>query len=134
MPPHPGQTKLTSSPILNNMQLLELARADAEQVSKSVQSTAQLADRIGSRIRHLNQQQSNVQETLDLINLILDRTHCVSGVQQAMAAQDYDTAAEHIATFLRLEQRLSPTVQGMDAGQVEEQRQVGFKQQEAARC
>eukprot|EP00878_Enallax_costatus_P016453 GHUV01017258.1.p1 GENE.GHUV01017258.1~~GHUV01017258.1.p1 ORF type:complete len:570 (+),score=170.72 GHUV01017258.1:179-1888(+) len=105
-------------------EMLELARADAEQLFKSVQSTAQLADRIGSRVRCLDQQQSNVTETLDLINLILDRTHCVRGVQQAMAAQDYDTAAQHIATFLHLEQRLSPTVQGMDAGQVEEQRQL----------
>lgn len=105
--------------------MLELARADAEQLLGSVQSTAQLADRIGSRVRSLDLQQSNVTETLDLISLILDRTHCVSGVQQAMAAQDYDTAAAHIATFLRLEQRLTPAVQGIDAGQVEEQRQVG---------
>lgn len=104
--------------------MLELARADAEQLFKSVQSTAQLADHIGGRVRRLDQQQSNVTETLDLINLILDRTHCVSGVQQAMTAQDFDTAAEHIATFLNLEQRLSPSVQGVDAGQVEEQRQV----------
>lgn len=106
------------------LQMLELVRADAEQLFNSVQSTAQHADRIGSRVRRLDLQQGNVSETLDLINLILDRTHCVSGVQQAMAAGDYDTAADHIATFLQLEQRLSPTVQGVDAGQVEEQRQV----------
>jgi hypothetical protein len=104
--------------------MLELVRADAEQLFNSVQSTAQHADRIGSRARRLDLQQGNVSETLDLINLILDRTHCVSGVQQAMAAGDYDTAADHIATFLRLEQRLSPAVQGVDAGQAEEQRQV----------
>jgi hypothetical protein len=104
--------------------MLELVRADAEQLLNSVQATAQHADRIGSRVRRLDLQQGNVSETLDLINLILDRTHCVSGVQQAMAAGDYDTAADHIATFLRLEQRLSPAAQGVDAGQAEEQRQV----------
>jgi hypothetical protein len=91
-----------------------------------VQSTATTADRIGSRVRRLDQQQTNVTETLELINLILDRTHCISGVQQALASHDYDTAAQHIATFLQLEQRLSTAaaVSGVDAGQVEEQRQV----------
>ncbi|WIA35384.1 hypothetical protein OEZ86_003832 [Tetradesmus obliquus] len=103
-------------------EMLELVRADAEQLFNSVQATAQHADRIGSRVRRLDLQQGNVSETLGLINLILDRTHCVSGVQQAMAAGDYDTAAEHIATFLRLEARLSPAAQGVDAGQAEEQR------------
>jgi hypothetical protein len=108
----------------NTQQLLDLIRTDAEQLFRSVQATAATADRIGSRVRRLDQQQGNVTDTLDLISLILDRTHCVSGVQQAMAAHDYDTAAQHIATFLQLEQRLSPTVAGVDAGQVEEQRQV----------
>jgi hypothetical protein len=107
------------------LKLLELARADAEQLFKSVQSTAATADRIGSRVRRLDQQQTNVTDTLELINLILDRTHCISGVQQALASHDYDTAAQHIATFLQLEQRLSAAaVTGVDAGQVEEQRQV----------
>ncbi|KAF6250525.1 component of oligomeric golgi complex 4, partial [Scenedesmus sp. NREL 46B-D3] len=105
-------------------EMLELVRADAEQLLNSVHGTAQHADRIGSRVRRLDLQQSNVSETLDLINLILDRTHCVSGVQQAMSAGDYDTAADHIATFLRLEQRLSSAAQGVDAGQAEEQRQL----------
>jgi hypothetical protein len=78
-------------------------------------------------VRRLDQQQTNVTDTLELINLILDRTHCISGVQQALANQEYDTAAQHIATFLELEQRLSSTaVTGVDAGQAEEQRQVRF--------
>lgn len=110
--------------LLSCLQLLELARADAEQLFKSVQVTAATADRIGSRVRRLDLQQTNVTETLELINLILDRTHCISGVQQALASHDYDTAAQHIATFLQLEQRLSSAVTGVDAGQVEEQRQV----------
>jgi len=67
--------------------MLELARADAEQLVNSVQPTAALADRIGSRVKRLDQQQRNVTATLELINLVLDRTRCVSGVQQAMAAQ-----------------------------------------------
>lgn len=115
-------------------QLLELARADAEQLFKSVQSTASTADRIGSRVRRLDQQQTNVTETLELINLILDRTHCISGVQQALASHDYDTAAQHIATFLLLEKRLSSAaVAGVDAGQVEEQRQVrGWRSRQTA--
>ncbi|KAF8060573.1 COG4 [Scenedesmus sp. PABB004] len=110
-------------------EVLELARADAEQLARGVAATAAAADRIGSRVRALDAQAGAVGETLELIGLILDRTHCVSGVQQAMAAGDYDAAAGHIATFLALEARLAASGAaaaggGADAGQAEEQRQL----------
>jgi hypothetical protein len=104
--------------------MLELVRADAEQLVSGVSGVAHTAQRIGSRVRHLDHIYSNMQATLDLINLILDRTNCVTGVQAAMASEDYDQAASYISKFLELEQQLSAAAQGMDTGQVEEQRQV----------
>lgn len=106
------------------LQMLELVRADAEQLVSGVSGVAHTAQRIGSRVRHLDHIYSNMQATLDLINLILDRTNCVTGVQAAMASEDYDQAASYISKFLELEQQLSAAAQGMDTGQVEEQRQV----------
>lgn len=105
-------------------QVLDLARADAEQLLSRVSPAAQLADRIGSRVRKLDRQAAHVGATLQLIHLVLDRTHCVSGVQAAMAAGDYDAAAQHVSSFLSLEARLSPALRGGDAGQAAEQRQV----------
>lgn len=106
------------------VQMLELVHADSEQLLASIQSTAQLADQISSKVRHLDHLQTRVQGTLSLVNLILERTNCVSGVQQALANQEYELAGEFIKNFLQLEQHLSPDAQTMDVGQVEEQRQV----------
>ncbi|GBF96968.1 hypothetical protein Rsub_09048 [Raphidocelis subcapitata] len=107
-------------------EMLELVRADAEQLLGSVASTASAADAIGARVRRLDTAQSRVRAALALVDLILDRTSCVSGVQGAMAGGDFEAAAGHIATFLDLERRLAGAAGALsdDTGQVEEQRQL----------
>jgi hypothetical protein len=60
-------------------QMLELVHADAEQLVQGVQTTAKTAERIGARVQRLDLMQSRMQETLELVNLILDRTDCVTG-------------------------------------------------------
>ncbi|KAI8468195.1 MAG: component of oligomeric golgi complex 4 [Monoraphidium minutum] len=107
-------------------EMLELVRADAEALLGSVQATATAADRIGGRVRRLDATQGRVQAALSLVGLILDRTSCVSGVQSAMQAGDFEAAAGYIASFLELERRLAGASGALsdDTGQVEEQRQL----------
>ncbi|EFJ43661.1 component of oligomeric golgi complex 4 [Volvox carteri f. nagariensis] len=95
---------------------LELVRADCEQLLQSVQGTAQLADNISSKVRQLDLVQGRVQSVLSKINLILDRTNCINGVQSAMEAEDYEAAARYISSFMELE--------NPDASQAEDQRRV----------
>ncbi|GFR44918.1 hypothetical protein Agub_g6003, partial [Astrephomene gubernaculifera] len=85
---------------------LELVRADCEQLLQSVHGTAQLADNISSKVRQLDLVQGRVQAVLTKINLILDRTNCINGVQSAMEAEDYEAAARYVASFMELEARL----------------------------
>ena len=76
------------------MQVLELVHADSEQLLTGVAATAQLAERISSHVRRLDATQGRVQETLRVISLILERTTCIAGVQSAMAAEDFESAAK----------------------------------------
>jgi hypothetical protein len=107
-------------------QMLELVRADAEQLLGAVAPTSAAADAIGGRVSRLDAVQGRVRDALGLVDLILDRTSCVSGVQAAMAGGDFEAAAGFIATFLDLERRLAGAAGALsdDTGQVEEQRQL----------
>ncbi|KXZ41619.1 hypothetical protein GPECTOR_358g126 [Gonium pectorale] len=118
---------------------LELVRADCEQLLQSVQSTAQLADSISSKVRQLDLVQGRVQGVLNKINLILDRTNCINGVQSAMETEDYEAAAHYISSFMELENRMAaalaaagggssggapPPQLAADASQAEDQRRI----------
>eukprot|EP00798_Chlamydomonas_sp_ICE-L_P008858 gene8858-3742_t len=105
-------------------EMLELVHADSEQLLSSIQSTATLAEHISGKVRRLDCVQGRVQGTLDKINLILDRTNCINGVQEAMDSEDYESAANHIATFMDLEERLAGSLHAVDVGQAESQRQI----------
>ena len=75
------------TPCTHFLQMLELVHADCEQLLSSVHNTAQLADHISSKVRRLDLVQTRVQDTLGKINLILDRTNCINGVQAAMDSE-----------------------------------------------
>lgn len=116
-------------------QALELVRADSEALLGGVQATANLAQRISAKVRRLDSAVVHVESALELVRLILERTRCVSGVQDALVRQDYEAAAVFVSTFLKLEAQLSPAARSLDsAGQVEEQRQVINQQRRALAC
>ncbi|GIL67932.1 hypothetical protein Vafri_21202, partial [Volvox africanus] len=97
---------------------LELVRADCEQLLQSVQGTAQLADNISSKVRQLDLVQGRVQGVLNKINLILDRTNCINGVQSAMETEDYEAAAHYISSFMELENRMEAALAAAGPGSV----------------
>lgn len=55
--------------------------ADAEQLLFSVQGTAERAAHISGRIRSLDMARGNAQATLETIDLVLNRSNAVHGVQ-----------------------------------------------------
>lgn len=68
-------------------QMLELVRADCEQMLSSVSSTASLAEHISSKVRRLDTVQARVSAVTAKIDLVLDRTNCINGVQSAMESE-----------------------------------------------
>lgn len=102
-------------------------RADCEHLLSSVQGTAEQAEQISSKVRAIDTVKRRVQHTLSEVGLILDRTNCIHGVQQAMENEDYASAAQYISTFMSLEAKLAASgaaAHADDMAQAAEQKAV----------
>ncbi|CAD7704433.1 unnamed protein product [Ostreobium quekettii] len=84
-------------------EVLEVASADADQLLASVQSTSELANQISSKVRELDIAQTRVKHVLDGINVIMSCGGCVRNLQRATRENDYETAAQSIEEFRKLE-------------------------------
>lgn len=84
-------------------EVLELVRADSDQMLASVRGTCDLADHVSGKVRELDLAQSRVQATLQRIDVIVDRASCIDGARQALEAGDYEGAAACVHTFLQLD-------------------------------
>lgn len=60
---------------------MELVCADAEFLLEGVRGTANMAAHISSRIKRLDLARTNAEATLETVDLILNRTNCIHGVQ-----------------------------------------------------
>ena len=89
------------------LQLLDLAVADAEGLFSSVQQTSALSERVSRKVRELDTAQSRAQEAADRTKRLINRTKAVTGVQQAIAAGDYETAAGFVEEHLQLQKEMS---------------------------
>jgi hypothetical protein len=87
--------------------MLQVARVEAEALAGSTRDTAALAERVSRKVRELDTAQSRVQATLAHIGAVLDRMRAVEGIQAALAAEDYEAAAECVARYLELEDELA---------------------------
>lgn len=89
------------------MQLLDFAISDAEGLSASVQQTSALSERVSRKVRELDTAQSRAQEAADRVQRLVNRTKAVTGVQQAIAVNDYETAAKYVEEHLQLQKEMS---------------------------
>ncbi|XP_010934198.1 conserved oligomeric Golgi complex subunit 4 [Elaeis guineensis] len=85
--------------------LLDLARSEAGLLISSVCSTAELADQVSRKVRELDLAQSRVHSTLSRIDAIVERSHCLDGARRALDAEDFETAARFVQTFLQIDAR-----------------------------
>ncbi|KAK4488720.1 hypothetical protein RD792_004500 [Penstemon davidsonii] len=83
--------------------VLDIVKADSSYMLSNVSSTSSLADQVSAKVRHLDLAQSRVQETLLRIDAIVDRSHCLDGVHKSLLAEDFESAASHIQTFLQID-------------------------------
>ncbi|KAL0388954.1 UNVERIFIED_CONTAM: Conserved oligomeric Golgi complex subunit [Sesamum radiatum] len=71
----------------------------------NVTSTSSLADQVSAKVRHLDLAQSRVQDTLLRIDAIVDRSNCLDGVHKSLLAEDFESAASYIQTFLQIDSK-----------------------------
>lgn len=97
-------------------EILEIVKADSDQMLSSVRSTCALAEHVSGKVRELDLAQSRVQETLNRIDAIVDRTSCIDGVKTALESEDYEAAAKYVETFLALDKEFSAGMPGEAEG------------------
>jgi len=85
---------------------------------------------VSRKVRQLDVAQSRVNKTLTHITATVGRTEAVDGLRRALAADDFEAAATHIAQFRDLEARF---VSGAAAAAVAEDRQMA-EQHDAVRA
>eukprot|EP00898_Chlorokybus_atmophyticus_P002420 jgi/Chlat1/3179/Chrsp22S03409 len=79
--------------IITSAEVLDLVKAEAEQMASSVGSTAALAERVSGKVRELDRAQGRVSECIARISTIVDRANCIEGARTALDAADYEQAS-----------------------------------------
>ncbi|EPS69058.1 hypothetical protein M569_05707, partial [Genlisea aurea] len=94
---------------LSNLQksaeVLEIVKVDSSYLLSNVASTSALADQVSAKVRHLDLAQTRVVDTLNRIDAIVDRSNCLDGVNKSLLAEDFESAASYIQTFLQIDSK-----------------------------
>ncbi len=106
------------------MQVLETLLSDAQQLAESVHSTSELSERVSFKVRELDTAQSRIDDTLQRISIVVDRTNAVEGIRGALEVGDYETAAEHVSKYLELEKRFGTIAEDTENRQLQDQLRV----------
>ncbi|KAK7354864.1 hypothetical protein VNO80_20415 [Phaseolus coccineus] len=83
--------------------VLDIVNSDADYMLSNVASTSDLADQVSRKVRELDLAQSRVRNTLLRIDAIVDRANSLEGVHRALEAEDYESAARYVQTFLQID-------------------------------
>lgn len=85
--------------------VLEIVKGDSDYMLSNISSTSSLADQVSAKVRHLDLAQSRVQDTLLRIDAIVDRSNCLDGVHKSLLAEDFESGASYIQTFLQIDSK-----------------------------
>lgn len=105
-------------------QVLDRVEDDAEQLAGSVHNTSEVSERVSKKIRELDTAQSRIHDTLSRIRVVVDRTQAIDGVKQAMASEDYESAAQFVKDFLDLDLQPAMMQDQVEGTQAEQQHKV----------
>ncbi|KAK9907313.1 hypothetical protein WJX75_001280 [Coccomyxa subellipsoidea] len=104
--------------------VLDTLLSDAEQLAASVHSTSELSEGVSFKVRELDTAQSRIDDTLQRISIVVDRSNAVDGIRGALEVGDYETAAEHVSKYLDLERRFGTMTDEVENRQLQDQRRV----------
>ncbi|GAV75387.1 COG4 domain-containing protein [Cephalotus follicularis] len=86
-------------------EVLDIVQSDSDHMLSNVRSTCDLADQVSRKVRELDLAQSRVNDTLSRIDATVQRSTCIEGVTNALATEDYESAAGFVETFLQIDGR-----------------------------
>ncbi|KAF8163025.1 COG4 transport protein-domain-containing protein [Crassisporium funariophilum] len=84
-----------------NAQFHEL-QLDAAELTATVSTTAKTAERVGSRVRLLDQEMGRVREAGDRVGQVMELKSSLTALQTSIDTQDWESAARHCARAMTL--------------------------------
>ncbi|KAG6453007.1 hypothetical protein O3G_MSEX007904 [Manduca sexta] len=78
-------------------------KADAQVAADMVEKTADLARDVSAKVRQLDLARSRVAECQRRVHDLIDLQLCSAGVEAAIKAHDYETAAGHVSRYLSMD-------------------------------
>ncbi|GAB4850693.1 Golgi transport complex subunit 4 [Ancistrocladus abbreviatus] len=105
-------------------QILSIVNSDSDLMLSSVRSTSLLADSVSAKVRELDLAQSRVSSTLLRLDAIVEKSHCIDGVQKALESEDYEAAAKYVRTYMEIDSKFRD-----NSGSNEREQLLGFKKQ-----
>jgi hypothetical protein len=86
----------------STVEALQVAQVEADRLSKSTADNAVLAETVSKKVREMDVAQSRVRAALGRIELILDKSHAVTGVKTAFEKGDLEAAVGCVARYLEI--------------------------------
>ncbi|KAF8652758.1 hypothetical protein AX16_004254 [Volvariella volvacea WC 439] len=81
---------------------IETLHIEATALSDKVMKTAETADRVGGKVRSLDEEMSRVREAGERVNQVMELKSSLSALQSAIEIQDWESAARHCARAMSL--------------------------------
>ncbi|TDL25058.1 COG4-domain-containing protein [Rickenella mellea] len=81
---------------------LDELHLDASILSQNVSTTAQTADRIGGRVKQLDEEMSRVREAGERVAQVMELKSSIAALQSSIESQDWESATRHCARAMDL--------------------------------
>ncbi|KAF7295237.1 Cog4 domain-containing protein [Mycena indigotica] len=81
---------------------LDTLTEDATLLSRTVSATATTAERVGGRVRSLDEEMRRVREAADRVGQVMELKTSLSALQSAIQSQDWEAATRHCARAMSL--------------------------------
>lgn len=81
---------------------LDECRLEASFLSQKVSNTAKTAERVGSRVRCLDEEMGRVREAADRVGQVMDLKSSLASLQASIDSRDWESAARHCARAMSL--------------------------------
>ena len=72
---------------------------DSKSLADKIAMTCKLAEAVSKKVRDLDRTRERLNTTLSKVHDVIDVKNCIKGVSEAMAKEDYETAAAHIHRY-----------------------------------
>ena len=87
-------------PVVGSVQI------EARELAMRIDNTAQVAERISSQVRQLDEEQSRVTESIEVVQAVQDLKTAIQAIAVSTEKQDWESATRHIQRATSIDQKI----------------------------